>query len=127
MNIENATRKCCVICNTSILNNTIMFCMMCQKPCEANLGKAIKEYNMMGIYDAKSKCCNYDVFFQGRMTCSNSCHEKFIDDMEKQFGKYKKVMHETTGRTYKIPTRYIIEFGLRGEELPNFPEWIEEK
>jgi len=46
--------------------------------------------------------------------------------IERQFGKYKRVVDIETGKTHKVPTRYILEHGLRWSELKNFPEWTEE-
>lgn len=38
-------------------------------------------------------------------------------------GGYKKVTDMVTGKTHRVPTRYIIEKGLKQTELKNFPEW----
>lgn len=60
---------------------------------------------------------------QNHTTCSDTCHEIFVRRMEKEFGGYKKVTDMVTGKTYRVPTRYIIENGLKQTELKNFPEW----
>lgn len=63
---------------------------------------------------------------KGRLwTCSEACHKKFVDALVKQFGEFKKVVDIRTGKAYRVPTRYILEHGLKYEELPNFPEWEE--
>jgi hypothetical protein len=63
----------------------------------------------------------------GRLfTCSEKCHKKFIEDMERKFGPYKKVVDEETGKAYKVPTRLILEQGLKHEDLKKFPRWKEE-
>lgn len=61
----------------------------------------------------------------GRATCSEDCHEKFVHLVEEEFGKYKKVVDITTGKAYRVPTRFIIEEGLKYEQLKEFPEWSE--
>jgi hypothetical protein len=59
----------------------------------------------------------------GRMTCSEKCHDEFIKFCEKKFGIKKKVVDITTGIAYSVPTRVIIEKGLEGKDLINFPAW----
>jgi len=41
------------------------------------------------------------------------------------FGAYKKVIDLETGRAHRVPTREIIEKGLRQVDLKNYPEWEE--
>lgn len=57
------------------------------------------------------------------ITCSDECHEKFVHILEQEFGIYKKLVDIVTGKTYKVPTRDIIERGLKYEDLKNYPEW----
>ena len=57
----------------------------------------------------------------GRMTCSDSCHEKFIEFCEEQYGVSKNVVDQTTGITYKVPTRDIVERGLKWKDLAKYP------
>jgi len=59
------------------------------------------------------------------ITCSEECHEKLIDRLEKEFGIYKKVVDIETGRAHRVPTRDIIEKGLKHQDLKNYPEWKE--
>lgn len=61
----------------------------------------------------------------GKMTCSVLCHEKFVEFCEREYGISKKVEDQTTGITYKVPTRDIIEKGLKWEYLPKYPRWEE--
>jgi hypothetical protein len=42
---------------------------------------------------------------------------------ERRFGKYKKVVRASTGVAYKVPTRDIIEHGLKERELDKYPLW----
>ena len=62
---------------------------------------------------------------KGRMTCSADCHEKFVEFCEEQYGISKKVIDETTGISYKVPTRDIIEKGLKWEDLTDYHLWEE--
>ena len=73
--------------------------------------------------DVKSVCCNSDIESHQRITCGEYCHEKFILQMLDEHGLFKKVVDQTTDIAYKVPTRTIIETGLRQEELKNFPTW----
>ena len=57
------------------------------------------------------------------ITCSAGCHEQFVADCERKFGRYKKVVSVETGLAYKVPTREIIERGLKFSDLPNYPPW----
>jgi len=58
-------------------------------------------------------------------TCSEACPKKLIDALVKQFGEFKRVVDPRTGKAYRVPTRYILERGLKYEDLPKFPEWEE--
>lgn len=57
------------------------------------------------------------------MTCSDDCHEKLVHRLELEFGIYKKALDLETGKTHKVPTRDIIEKGLKRQDLKNYPEW----
>ena len=58
-----------------------------------------------------------------RVTCSDECHEKLVDKLESEFGIYKKVVDIETGKTHRVPTREIIEKGLRQKDLRRYPIW----
>lgn len=62
-----------------------------------------------------------------KMTCSEGCHEEFVEFCEEQYGISKKVIDQTTGISYKVPTRDIIEKGLKWKDLPNYPQWEEKE
>jgi CRISPR/Cas system-associated protein Cas10 (large subunit of type III CRISPR-Cas system) len=59
----------------------------------------------------------------GKMTCCEYCHEKFVEFCEGQYGISKKVVDQTTGISYKVPTKDIIEKGLKWEDLTKYPLW----
>ena len=48
-----------------------------------------------------------------------------VDRLEREFGIYKRVMDIETGKAHRVPTRDIIEKGLRHQDLKNYPEWRE--
>lgn len=75
-----------------------------------------------GIVEIKSKCCKANVFQHVRVTCSDECHEELVKQLEEKFGKYKKVTDEG-GKSYRVPTRDIIERGLKYEDLSNYEMW----
>ena len=71
-----------------------MFCFVCGKPCPP-----------------------------GKVTCSDECHEKLVQELEEKFGVYKRVADSVTGKIYRVPTRDIVEKGLSFGDLMNYPEW----
>ena len=60
------------------------------------------------------------------LTCSEECHHQLIDDLTKKFGEFKKVIDTETGKAHKVPTRDILESGIKGSDLHNYPFWDEE-
>ncbi len=73
------------------------------------------------------KCliCGNGIYADGRVTCSDSCHEEFVNRMIAEFGEFKKVVRITTGEAFKVPTRDIIEKGVREQDLDQYPRWEE--
>lgn len=74
--------------------------------------------------DSKGLCviCNAPAV-PGGITCSEYCHKEFVKFCEDKFGKVKKVVDQTTGVQYKVPTSDIIERGLAWEDLTKYPVW----
>lgn len=67
------------------------------------------------------------LYEEGReTTCSDACHEKLVNCLIAEFGEFKKVMDVTTGIAYRVPTKDIIEKGLRWYDLNQYPRWEEE-
>lgn len=65
---------------------------------------------------------------QGRdQTCSDDCHQVLVWRLLAEFGEFKKVVRASTGIAYRVPTRDIIEKGLRGEDLDRYPIWEDNK
>ena len=56
-------------------------------------------------------------------TCSEECHRELVEKIVREFGEYKKVVDVETGKIYKVPTRDIIEKGLKHEDLIKYPLW----
>ena len=60
----------------------------------------------------------------GRLyTCSQACHERLVGLLVEDFGEFKRVVDAETGKAYRVPTRDIIEKGLRHADLVKYPEW----
>lgn len=67
-----------------------------------------------------------EIYNQGReYTCSDECHEEFVRRLIADFGEFKKVVRAATGVAYRVPTRDIIEKGLREQDLDQYPLWEE--
>ena len=49
--------------------------------------------------------------------------QQMLKDLEMQFGKYKKIVLTTNGKAYKVPLRDILTVGVKGVDLPKYPEW----
>jgi len=71
------------------------------------------------------KCCIFDREYEsGReVTCSDRCHQEMARRLIARFGEFKKVVRQSTGVAYKVPTRDIIEKGIREQDLDQYPIW----
>ena len=121
-NLENVKKGECVVCGKSGCFELII-CLKCNKQCSP----VVSEWLDKTTSDVKSDCCKYDIKHMSKITCSDECHNKFISLMEKQVGKFKKVTDETTGISYRVPTKDIIENGLRQQDLSKYPIWTDKK
>ena len=115
---ENIKDNLCVMCSKTLKSFSYYLCKKCSKICEIVAQKVSEE-----IMDIKSVCCKADVDTFNKITCSDSCHEKFIQKMIRENGIYKKVVDLQSNITYRIPTRLIIEQGILQEELKKHPRW----
>lgn len=59
------------------------------------------------------------------MTCSDACHDKLVEKLVKEFGEFKKVVRASTQEAFKVPTRDIVDKGLREEDLDQYPRWVD--
>jgi len=67
------------------------------------------------------------IYSQGReITCSEECHDKLTSHIVAEFGEFKMVVRKATGIAYRVPTRDIIEFGLKEVDLSQYPLWKEQ-
>lgn len=62
-------------------------------------------------------------YFGGRQfTCSDACHEEMVNRLITKIGEFKIVVRTSTGEAFKVPTRAIIEKGIREQELDRYPK-----
>ena len=115
---KNVKNNLCVVCKISLDTPSYYICNKCNKVCQVKHTVISKE-----IMDVKSGCCDSDIESHQKITCGEYCHDKFIVKMIHEHGLYKKVIDQETNIAYKIPTRLIIEEGLRQENLKNYPQW----
>ncbi|MDP2660952.1 MAG: hypothetical protein Q8R28_09510 [Dehalococcoidia bacterium] len=57
----------------------------------------------------------------GSATCGPTCHEELVAWFEREVGTHKRVTRMTTGETFMVPVRDIIEKGVREEDLDQYP------
>jgi len=63
-------------------------------------------------------------YFGGRQfTCSDACHEELLNRLVAKHGQFKTVLRSSTGEAFKVPTRDIIEKGIREQDLDRYPRW----
>jgi len=60
------------------------------------------------------------------LTCSDECHQELVRRLITEFGEFKKVVRASTGVAYKVPTKDIIETGLKEQDLDQYPLWEEQ-
>ena len=58
------------------------------------------------------------------LTCSEECHDELVRRLTSEFGEFQKVVRASTGEAFKVPTRDIIEKGIREQELDQYPKWV---
>lgn len=121
----NTTNKC-VVCEKSI-NLVLRYqCTKCGRQYEPTYKDALEKSEKHMIVDMKSNCCDADIDIFSSITCSEKCHEEYVKSLENKFGKYKKITDIESGITYRVPTRDIIEKGIKQEDLPRYPVWNED-
>ncbi|MGI0079680.1 MAG: hypothetical protein ACRECH_08650 [Nitrososphaerales archaeon] len=126
---DNAEQGLCVVCGSALKERGRYLCVRCGNPCEVEIrpllgGPKFVQVNATTfIGDAKSKCCGADVEVRTRITDTPKCHKAFVDELVKQFGEFKKVIDQTTGIAYRVPTKDIIESGLKARDLARYPRW----
>ena len=53
--------------------------------------------------------------------------QKLLKELEMQFGKYKKIVLATNGKAHKVPLKDILTVGVKGIDLPKYPEWRDDE
>lgn len=123
MKIEIPTR--CAICRSPLPPGGYR-CLRCGRPCTVTITPLDVGAGRFGVFDLRSNCCHADAQILSQMTCGRpTCHEAYVQQAETEFGKYKKVVDETTGAAHRVPTRHLIEKGLRQQDLPRYPLWVD--
>ena len=61
-----------------------------------------------------------------KAACDRS-RERLMRGLIARFGEFKKVVRVRTGAAYKVPTRDILEKGIREQDLDQYPVWGEER
>lgn len=66
----------------------------------------------------------YTPYFGGRQfTCSEACHDELIKRLIEKWGEFRMVVRMKTGEAFKVPTRDILEKGVREQDLDRYPVW----
>lgn len=76
---------------------------------------------------AKCLICHQPYEAGRELTCSDQCHEELVRRLIAKFGEFKKVIRLSTGVAYRVPTRDIIESGLREQAIDRYPLWEGDK
>ena len=68
--------------------------------------------------------CIYSKEFINKWYEDNKCNRKeMVRHLITESGEFKKVVRASTGVAYKVPTRDIIEKGIRAQDLDQYPKW----
>jgi hypothetical protein len=118
---DNVQKHLCVICDKFIDRGSYWQCKKCNKVCQITMTDIEKPK----LEDIKSACCDADVNNHQNITCGDDCHSKFVEKMLVEFGDYKKITDESSGISYKVPTKQIVEEGITQKQLKDFPVWVD--
>jgi hypothetical protein len=55
-------------------------------------------------------------------TCSDLCHGVWIDIQVARWGPTRTLTDMATGKRHLVPTREILEIGIKAENLHTYPE-----
>jgi hypothetical protein len=56
------------------------------------------------------------------LTCDLICHRAWLAQVIARLGPTKRITSLETGKTHLVPTRDLLEKGIRGADLPRYPE-----
>ena len=116
---DNVEKHLCIVCDKLINTSSYWECKKCNKICQIIVTSTTES----DLTEIKSTCCQDEVDDHQNITCSELCHYRFVKKMLEEFGEYKKITDTNSGKSYKVPTKLIIEEGVRQEQLKNFPLW----
>ena len=92
----------CVACGQLIPDQGVCICRSCRRVCRVTMGPAspspVPEYPVYALLVVKSMCCGADVDVQTKFSCSDTCHEVLVADIERKFGAEKIVGVIASGR-----------------------------
>lgn len=128
MKITQNNKKECVVCHEPMDLMQISICIKCGMICNLVCSEILDTVDEKGakfLMDVKSDCCNADIEIISKLTCSEKCHIEYIRILEEKFGKVKKVTDSESRISYKVPTKDIIEKGLKWEDIKKYPLWNE--
>lgn len=123
LKLSNKQAGLCVVCDAKLPKADKSICERCNQPCELTRPRKVEEQ----IYEVKSMCCGADIRLSHNITCSDKCHQVMVEEMIGMYGEEKRVLDMVSGIYHRVPTKYIIEHGLKREELRKFPVWDEKK
>ena len=67
--------------------------------------------------------CGTPYFGGWQFTCSEACHEDLVNRIIAKYGEFKMVVRASTGEAFRVPTRDILEKGVRAQDLDQYPKW----
>ena len=79
--------------------------------------------NEVVAYNTRTNCaiCGEPYFGGRQLTCSDECHDELVSRLLLKYGEFKIVVRMSTGESFKVPTRDIIEKGIREKDLDQYP------
>ena len=75
-----------------------------------------------------SACGKTYPLVQGKrlLTCGQECHGEIVGRMVAVLGEFRQVVDAETGLAHRVPTKDVLENGLRHADLAKYPLWEEQ-
>lgn len=54
--------------------------------------------------------------------CDDKCLQTWIESLVAQYGETRPITDLETGKVHAVPTRVILEAGIKGSDLAQYPE-----
>ena len=80
-------------------------------------------YGKLGMGLTSCVICDTPYFGGRQFTCSEACHDEMIRRLIEKYGEFRMVVRMKTGETFKVPTRDILEKGVREQAIDRYPHW----